>query len=98
MTAPKQPQDRLQALKDAPATVDFETSQGLLTLPHFAKITGGPLRKARKAQNEMDQFYTLIEELCGDPSPELDLLDKLPVIEQGELFQKWTQGAQLGES
>ncbi len=98
MTAPKTPQDHLKAVADMPATIDLETSQGTLTLPHFSRINGGALRKARKAANEMDQFFTLIEEFCGDPSPELAHLDRLPLVELGELFVQWTQGASVGES
>lgn len=98
MTASKKPQDHLQAIANMPATVTFETSLGELVLPHFSRINGGALRKARKAQDQMDQFFIIIEEFCGDPSPELDHLDKLPVIELGELFMQWTQGVGLGES
>ena len=75
-----------------------KASNGDLTLPHFSRINGGALRKARKAENEMDQFFVLIEEFCGDPSPELEHLDKLPLVELGRLFLEWTQGAGVGES
>lgn len=94
----KTPQDRLQALKDQPATVTFTTSHGELTLPHFSKIPGGAIRKGRKAQDQLDQFFIIVEETCGDPSDELALLDRLPLLELGELFLEWTQGAAVGES
>lgn len=93
----KTPQDHLQALKEQPDTVDFETSRGTLTLPHFSKIPGGALRKGRKAVDQMDQFFIIIEETCGDPSDELAHLDRLPIGELGELIIKWTQGAAVGE-
>lgn len=94
----KEPQDHLQALKNQPDTVDFQTSKGLLTLPHFSKIPGGAIRKARKGDDQLDQFFTIIEETCGDPSDELQLLDRLPIAELGEVFLAWTQGAAVGES
>lgn len=93
-----QPQDHKKALGDFPDTVTIPTSKGDLVLPHFAKIPGGALRKARKHEEKMDQFYTLIEIALGDPSPELDFVDALSIVEQGEVFTKWTQGAPLGES
>lgn len=95
MTAPKTPQDHLPA---QPTTVEFETSLGTLILPHFSRINGGALRKARKAENEVDAFFIIIEEFCGEPSPELDHLDRLPLVELGQLFLDWTQGATVGES
>lgn len=93
-----QPQDFKKALADFPDTVTIPTSKGNLVLPHFAKIPGGALRKARKHEEKIDQFYTLIEIALGDPSPELDFVDSLNLAEQGEVFQKWSQGAALGES
>lgn len=89
------PQDHKPAY---PANVDFETTKGKLTLPHFSRITGGALRKARKEEELIDQFFVLIEEFCGDPSPELDHLDSLPMTELGELFMEWTGKAPVGES
>lgn len=96
MTA--QPQDHKKPATDFPKTVTLSTPNGDITLPHFAHIPGGALRKARKQEDKIDQFYTLLEEAFGDPSPELEFVDKLTITEQGELFQQWTQGAQLGES
>lgn len=95
--APK-PQDRLAAVADFPDTVTVNTSRGPLVLPHFSKIPGGALRKARKAQDQLDQFYLLLEIALGDPSPELDFVDSLTIAEQGEVFTQWTQGAPVGES
>lgn len=93
-----QPQDFKKSVGDFPDTVTLPTSKGDLTLPHFAKIPGGALRKARKHEDKLDQFYTLLEIALGDPSPELDFVDSLSLVEQGEVFQKWTQGAPVGES
>lgn len=94
----KQPQDRLPAAQDFPDTVTVQTSKGELVLPHFSKVPGGALRKARKCTDELDQFYMLLEITLGDPSPELDLVDTLTLIEQGRVFSQWTQGAPVGES
>lgn len=94
----KTPQDHLKAVQDFPQTVDFETTKGKLTLPHFSKIPGGAIRKARKSEDQLDQFFIIIEETCGDPSDELALLDRLPIAELGDVFLAWTQGAAVGES
>lgn len=94
--APK-PQDHLKA-QEFPETVTVSTSKGDLTLPHFSRIPGGALRKARKAEDQLDQFYILLEIALGDPSPELDFVDSLSISEQGEVFQNWTQNAPVGES
>lgn len=94
----KTPQDHLESLKNQPDTVDLTTSKGVVTLPHFTKIPGGAIRKARKATDQVDQFFIIIEETCGDPSDELAFLDQLSITELGEVFLEWTQGAAVGES
>lgn len=94
----KTPQDHLKALSDAPETVSFETSQGTLTLPHISKIPSKAFRLARKGTDQLDQFFTLLEMTFAEGSEELDLIDKLNTVELGDIFLKWTQGADLGES
>lgn len=96
MTA--QPQDHKKSPADFPKTVTLSTPHGDITLPHFAHIPGGALRKARKQDDQLDQFYTLLETALGEDSDELAFIDSLTITEQGELFQQWTQGAQVGES
>lgn len=96
MTA--QPQDHLESLKNAPKTLDVETSNGVITLPHPAHVPGGIIRKARKQPDEIEQFFFIVESLLGEDSEALDALDKLPMWEQQIVFQQWGQGASMGES
>lgn len=94
----KTPQDHLQALSDLPDEVIFDTSKGKLTLPHISKIPSKAFRLARKGADKLDQFFLLIENTFAEGSKELDLIDSLNTVELGDIFLKWTQGADLGES
>jgi hypothetical protein len=90
----KTPQDHLPA--QGPLT--FKTSQGELTLPHPSKLPSGVIRKARKVDEPVEQFFTIIESLFSDDSLELALCDKLELEELAGIFNEWLQGASLGES
>ena len=94
----KTPQDHLKALSDAPETVTFETSKGKLELPHISKIPSRAFRLARKGNDQLDQFFILIESTFPEGSKELAIIDSLNTVELGEIFLQWTQGADLGES
>lgn len=90
----KTPQDHLPAQ----GPLIFKTSQGELTLPHPSKLPSGVIRKARKVDEPVEQFFTIIESLFSDGSLELALCDKLELEELAEIFNEWLQGASLGES
>ena len=92
--ATKTPQDHLPA--QGPLT--FRTSQGELTLPHPSKLPSGVIRKARKVEEPVEQFFTIIASLFSDGSLELALCDKLELEELAGIFNEWLQGASLGES
>ena len=59
------------------------------TLPK--KISAGAFRKVRKAANEMDMFFDLIEEIA---SPEAqNALDAMDLSEFASVLKDWMQGA-----
>jgi hypothetical protein len=76
--------------------VTVSTSAGDVELPELSSIRAGVLRKARRATDEMDQFFTIVEDVLGEDSLALNILDQLPLSELAEVFQQWT-GATPGE-
>jgi hypothetical protein len=78
------------------STVRVETSAGIVELPQLSTIRAGVLRKARKATDEMDQFFTILESVLGEESLELYTLDQLPLEELAQVFEQWT-GTTPGE-
>lgn len=90
----KEPQDH----KSAAGPVTFNTSAGELTLPHPTAIPSGVIRRTRKMEDPVDQFFGLLEGVFGEDSVEIVLCDKLTMEELGNLFTDWMQGASLGES
>ena len=75
----------------------FEHAGNTYTVPNFADLKIGVLRRARKEVNEMDMAFSIIENSLGE-GPELNAVDDMSTEE----FQAWlaglTQGANLGES
>lgn len=78
--------------------ITIETSRGALTLPDPSKLPTGAIRRARKTEDPVDQFFAIIEGLFPEGSDELALVDTIPVDEVAEIFGTWLGGVQLGES
>lgn len=76
----------------------FEYKGKSLTFPSFADLPMGVLRKARKADSDLDKAFIIIEELIGEDSAEMAAVDKMTGNEFKEFVEGWTQGAPLGES
>jgi hypothetical protein len=76
--------------------INVNTSAGDVELPELTSIRAGVLRKARRSTDEMDQFFTILEEVLGEDSLALHVLDQLPLSELAEVFQQWT-GVTPGE-
>lgn len=76
----------------------ISTPQGDIVLPHPSKLPAGAIRRARKAEDPVEQFFAIIEGLFPEGSRELSIVDSVPVDELAELFADWLQGAALGES
>lgn len=79
---------------------EFEyTANGVkLVIPSFSSLPTRALRKSRKAVDDMDKAFTILEETLGEDSKEIAILDEMTVEEFGEFVTAWTGGAPVGES
>lgn len=68
------------------------------SVPKFADIPVGVLRKSRKAKDEMDTVFTIIELTMGEGSDALDAIDSMNSEDFQTFLAGWTQGAPVGES
>jgi hypothetical protein len=78
----------------------FTTEAGdTITMPSFATLKPGTIRKARKATDNLDQMFILIENMVPDDET-LDILDDLEADEFATFFQEWAEavGVTSGES
>jgi hypothetical protein len=93
MTA--QPQDHLP-----PASTKFvlDTNGVKVEIPNFRSLPMGAIRKARKAGNDTDATFVLLEETLGEGSEALNAIDQMSAEEFGEFLKEWTGGAPLGEA
>lgn len=82
----------------ASKTFEFEHNGKKLSIPAFNALPMGAIRKARKAKDEGDQVFTIIEIMLGEDSPELAALDSMDAETFQAFMASWTQGAPLGES
>jgi hypothetical protein len=67
-------------------------------LPSFDQIPFGVIRKLRKADNDGEAFFGLIEQVADADA--LEVLDSLPLAATGEVFSAWQShaGVTAGES
>jgi pyruvate dehydrogenase complex dehydrogenase (E1) component len=79
-------------------TYDFEYNGQTYSVPSFDQIPTGALRKARKADDEMDKAFTILEEALGVDSPVLAVVDSMTVSDFATWLEGWTAGVRLGES
>jgi hypothetical protein len=68
------------------------------TIPSFTSLPMGAIRKARKAKDEADQAFTIIESVMGEDSAELAAVDAMTPDQFQVFLEGWTQGAAVGES
>lgn len=80
------------------ATYTFTHRNKTYTIPSFASLPMGALRKARKSSDDVDKAFIIIEEIAGEGSPELAALDTMTAAEFDVFLEGWTQGAPLPES
>lgn len=76
----------------------FEIGGNKYSVPFLKDSPIGVLRKARKAGNDMDAAFTILELILGEDSPEIAAVDTMTPEQFGEWMKGWTQGASLGES
>ncbi len=74
----------------------FEHKGKTYTIPRFQDQSAGTLRKARKAKNDTDMAFTILEATVGE-GPELDALDDMSLEEFGAFVKEWTGGVTPGE-
>lgn len=79
-------------------TFDFTHAGKKYSIPAFNALPIGVIRKARRAKDDMDQAFTIIETVCGDDSPALAAIDSMDMAEFEAFISGWTQGASVGES
>lgn len=82
----------------APATFDFTHEGKTYTIPAFTSLPMGALRRARKAKDEIDQIFTILEMTVGEDSKAIDAIDTMSPAVFEEFVKAWTQGANVGES
>lgn len=79
-------------------TYSFKHNGKEYTIPAFTALPMGAIRKARKAKDEADQAFTILEAVMPEGSPELDAIDAMGPTEFNAWLEGWTQGAPVGES
>ncbi|HLP97654.1 MAG TPA: hypothetical protein VK149_04335 [Sideroxyarcus sp.] len=67
-------------------------------IPSFSALPVGVIRKARRAKDEADQAFTILETVMGEDSPELAAVDSMTTEEFQAFIKGWTEGASVGES
>lgn len=82
----------------ASKTYTFEHAGKKFTIPAFNALPMGAIRKARKAKDEADQAFTILESVMPEGSPELAAIDSMVGSEFNTWLEGWTQGAPVGES
>jgi hypothetical protein len=78
-------------------TFTFKHKNKNYSLPVFSDIPMGALRKARKASDDGDRVFIILEQILEEESPTLKAIDAMNAAEFAEFLTGWTQGAQLGE-
>ena len=76
----------------------FEIDGTEYEIPQFADLPLGALRKARKAQDELDATFELLEGTLGADSPSMAALDTLTIEQFKAWFEAWAGGSTVGES
>lgn len=78
-------------------TYDFEVDGKKFSIPSFTALPVGAIRKARKAKDDTDMAFTILETVIGEGET-LDAIDGMTGDEFAEWLQGWTQGAGTGEA
>lgn len=78
-------------------TYTFTQNGETHTIPTLAAMPVGAIRKARKAKDETDQVFTILESTIGEDSPALAAIDTMDGAQFEAFMTGWTQGAPLGE-
>jgi hypothetical protein len=68
------------------------------TIPAFASLPIGVVRKSRKASDDGDRAFIILETVLGEDSPELNAVDSMDADQFNDFLKGWTQGASVGEA
>jgi hypothetical protein len=79
-------------------TFTFTHDDKSFTIPAFAALPVGVVRKARKGADDGDKAFIILETVMGEDSPELNAIDSMDVDQFNEFLKGWTQGAGVGEA
>jgi len=79
-------------------TYTFTHEGETLSVPAFGNLPMGALRMARKASDDGDKAFIILEYLLGEDSKELKAIDSMDAKEFSTWIDGWTKGAPLGES
>jgi hypothetical protein len=79
-------------------TYKFEHAGKKYSIPSFGSLPVGALRAARKATDDADKAFIIIEYLLGEDSPEMKAIDTMNAKQFAEWLEGWTQGGPVGES
>lgn len=78
-------------------THSFKHNGKTFTIPLFSEVPMGALRKARKATDDADKVFIILEEVLPEGNPALAAIDSMNGAAFAEFLKGWTQGAPLGE-
>jgi hypothetical protein len=79
-------------------TYEFVVAGKTYSIPAFSSLPAGALRQARKATDDLDKAFTILEYTLGLESDSLAAVDSMTVEEFGEFVKGWTDGVSVGES
>lgn len=82
----------------APKTFTFTHNGEEFTIPTIAELPVGVVRKARKAADQGDAVFTMLEAVLEEGSPALEALDSMKAEEFSNFLEGWSGKAPLGES
>ena len=68
------------------------------SIPSFSDLPIGVIRKSRKADDEADKVFIILETLLGEDSEALAAVDSMNASQFNTWLEGWTQGASVGES
>ena len=82
----------------ASKTYTFEHNGKKFTIPAMSALPMGVIRKSRKATDDVDRAFMILETVMGEDSPELAAVDSMDADQFNDFLIGWTQKAPLGES
>jgi|AntRauMFilla1563_2_1112583.scaffolds.fasta_scaffold01876_7 hypothetical protein len=78
-------------------TYTFKQNGKKHSIPLLSDVPMGAIRKARKAVDDGDRAFIILESFLVEGSPALDAIDQMNATEFKEFLEGWTQGGTLGE-